>query len=31
MLSFVAGGSGDDAAAVFDAKTGAGGDTAGSV
>ena len=29
MLSSVAGGSGDDAAAVFDADTGAGSDTAG--
>ena len=29
MLSFVAGGVGDDVAAVFNAETGAGGDTAG--
>ena len=27
MLSFVAGGSGDDAAAIFNAETCAGGDT----
>ena len=29
MLSFVAGGGGDDVAAIFDAETGAGGDTVG--
>ena len=29
MLSSVAGGGGDDAAAVFDVDTGTGGDTAG--
>ena len=29
MLSFVAGGGGDDAAAIFDAETGADGDTVG--